>query len=121
MVNVELPGLTGLHVAAALRRHLPGLAVVFLSRQAADERVFAALRLGASAFLGRAAGPGAVAEAVAAVLRGENLMDRALLANPALTRHGLGPAPAGRTGPVGGRGEPAALFPCASCRCWTAW
>ncbi len=109
LVNVELPGLTGLHVAAALRRHLPGLAVIFLSRQAEDERVFDALRLGASAFLGRAAGPEAVAEAVAAVLRGENLMDRALLANPALTRHGLGQAGAGPD-PWADEGEPAARF-----------
>lgn len=109
LVNVELPGLTGLHVAAALRRHLPGLAVVFLSRQAEDERVFDALRIGASAFLGRAAGPQSVAEAVEAVLRGENLMDRALLANPALTRHGLGQALAGPD-PWADGGEPAAQF-----------
>ena len=109
LVNVELPGLTGPHVAAALRRHAPGLAVVFLSRQAEDERVFEALRLGASAFLGRPAGPAAVAGAVAAVLRGENLMDRALLANPALTRHGLGRSSTGADA-LGESGEPAARF-----------
>lgn len=109
LVNVELPGLTGLHVAAALRRHLPGLAVIFLSRQNEDERVFDALRLGASAFLGRSAGTETVVEVVAAVLRGENLMDRALLANPALTRHGLGHALAGPdTGADGG--APAGMF-----------
>ncbi len=109
LVNVELPGLTGLHVAAALRRHVPGIVVVFLSRHAEDERVFDALRLGASAFLGRGAGTGTVVEAVAAVLRGENLMDRALLANPALTRHGLGQALAGPD-PWADGGEPAGRF-----------
>ena len=109
LVNVELPGLTGLHVAAALRRHVPGIVVVFLSRHAEDERVFDALRLGASAFLGRGAGTGTVVEAVAAVLRGENLMDRALLANPALTRHGLGQALEGPD-PWADGGEPAAQF-----------
>jgi len=109
LVNVELPGLTGLHVAAALRRHLPGMAVIFLSRQTEDERVFDALRMGASAFLGRATEAIAVVEAVEAVLRGENLMDRALLANPELTRHGLGQTWAGPD-PWADGGEPAGQF-----------
>lgn len=109
LLNVELPGLTGLHVAAALRRHLPGLGLCFLSRLAEDERVFDAVRLGASAFLGRSASPEQVVAAVAAVVRGENLMEDALLANPHLTRHGLGSALAGPD-PWRGGGEPAATF-----------
>jgi DNA-binding NarL/FixJ family response regulator len=91
LINVELPGLTGLHVAAALRRHLPDVSLIFLSRHAEDDRIFDAIRIGGSAFLTRTASPESIHEVVEAVLRGENLMSETLLANPHLTRFSLGP------------------------------
>jgi DNA-binding NarL/FixJ family response regulator len=92
LINVELPGLSGLHVAAALRRYLPNVSLIFLSRLGEDDRIFDALRIGANAFLTREASPESIHGAVAAVLRGENLMSKALLANPHLTRFSLSPA-----------------------------
>jgi DNA-binding NarL/FixJ family response regulator len=92
LINVELPGLTGLHVAAALRRFLPTVALVFLSRHAEDDRIFDAIRIGASAFLTRDASPESIHQVLQAVLRGDNLMSAALLANPHLTRFSLGTA-----------------------------
>ena len=109
LVNVELPGLTGLHVAAALRRHQPRLAVLFLTRHAEDDRVFDAIRIGASAFLTRNATPEDIQQTIAAVLRGENLMPEALLAAPHLTRFSLTPAMPDENPWVGG-GELAGVF-----------
>lgn len=92
LINVELPGLSGLHVAAALRRYSPNVSLIFLSRLGEDDRIFDALRIGANAFLTREASPESIHGAIAAVLRGENLMSQALLANPHLTRFSLSPA-----------------------------
>jgi DNA-binding NarL/FixJ family response regulator len=92
LINVELPGLSGLHVAAALRRHQPNLGLIFLSRLAEDDRIFDAIRIGAQAFLTKVASPEDIHDAIGAVLGGENLMSAALLANPHLTRFSLGPA-----------------------------
>ena len=51
ILDVQLPGVTGIHVASALRRERPTTAVMFLSMHADDERLFAAIRVGAAAFL----------------------------------------------------------------------
>jgi DNA-binding NarL/FixJ family response regulator len=109
LINVELPGLTGLHVAAALRRYVSNLSLIFLSRHGEDDRIFDALRIGANAFLTRDASPETIHGAVAAVLRGENLMSAALFANPHLTRFSLGPAATGDDPWVDG-GELAGAF-----------
>jgi DNA-binding NarL/FixJ family response regulator len=92
LINAELPGLTGLHIAAALRRHQPNLALIFMSRHAEDDRIFEAIRIGASAFLTRSASPEDIHQTIASVLRGENLMSAVLLANPHLTRFSLSPS-----------------------------
>jgi len=89
MMDVQLPGVTGLQVAAALRRQRPNTAVVFLSMHADDERRFAAIRAGAAGFLTKDAEPGAITEAVHAVLRGQNLLQDAVLASPGLARRVL--------------------------------
>jgi DNA-binding NarL/FixJ family response regulator len=90
ILDVQLPGVTGLQIASALRRERPSTAIVFLSMHVDDDRLFAAVRVGAAAFLTKDADPAKIVETVHAVLRGENLLHQAVLTNPELARRVLG-------------------------------
>ena len=90
LMDVQLPGVTGIHVASALRRERPTTSVVFLSMHVDDDRLFAAVRVGAAAFLLKDTEPQKIVETVIAVLRGENLLHQAVLTNPELARRVLG-------------------------------
>jgi len=90
LMDVQLPGVTGLQIASALRRERPNTAVVFLSMHADDDRLFAAIRVGAAAFLTKDVDPAKIVETCHAVLRGENLLHQAVLTNPNLARRVLG-------------------------------
>jgi DNA-binding NarL/FixJ family response regulator len=90
IMDVQLPGVTGLQIASALRRERPNTAIVFLSMHADDDRLFAAIRVGAAAFLTKDVDPAKIVETCHAVLRGENLLHQAVLTNPNLARRVLG-------------------------------
>ena len=110
MLDVQLPGVTGIQVAQALRRQRPTTAIIFLSMHVDDERLFDAIRAGAAGFLTKDADPAAILEAVHAVLRGENLLQQAVLSSPRLAQRVLGEFRS--LGERGGPGAPeAALSP----------
>lgn len=90
IMDAQLPGVTGLQIASALRRERPNTAIVFLSMHADDDRLFAAIRVGAAAFLTKDIDPAKIVETCHAVLRGENLLHQAVLTNPNLARRVLG-------------------------------
>jgi len=90
IMDVQLPGVTGLQIASALRRERPTTAVMFLSMHVDDDRLFAAIRVGAAAFLTKDADPQKIVETAHAVLKGENLLHQAVLTNPELARRVLG-------------------------------
>ncbi|HEV2108771.1 MAG TPA: response regulator transcription factor [Thermomicrobiales bacterium] len=90
LMDVQLPGVTGLKVGAALRRQRPSVALIFLSMHMDDDRLFAAIRAGAAGFLTKDADPGEILEAVHAVLRGDNLLQQEMLSNPRLAQRVLG-------------------------------
>lgn len=90
IMDVQLPGVTGLQIASALRRERPTTSVMFLSMHVDDDRLFAAIRVGAAAFLTKDADPQKIVETVHSVLKGENLLHQAVLTNPELARRVLG-------------------------------
>jgi two-component system response regulator DegU len=90
LMDVQLPGVTGIHVASALRRERPTTSVIFLSMHVDDDRLFSAVRVGAAAFLTKDAEPQKILDTVHAVLKGENLLHQAVLTNPELARRVLG-------------------------------
>lgn len=90
IMDVQLPGVTGLQIASALRRERPSTAIMFLSMHVDDDRLFAAIRVGAAAFLTKDADPQKIVDTAHAVLRGENLLHQAVLTNPELARRVLG-------------------------------
>lgn len=71
LMDVHLPGVTGLQVGAALRRQRPSISLIFLSMHVDDDRLFAAIRAGAAGYLTKDADPQAILDAVHAVLGGE--------------------------------------------------
>src|SRR4051794_32244913 len=90
ILDNQLPGVTGLQVASALRRERPSTSIMFLSMHVDDDRLFSAIRVGAAAYLTKDADPHKILETVHAVLRGENLLHQAVLTNPELARRVLG-------------------------------
>ena len=84
LMDVELPGLTGFHVAKALRRRRPRPSVILLSAEADDERQVAAIKAGAAGLLGKDSDPESILGAVHAVLRGQTLVSSIELSNPVL-------------------------------------
>jgi DNA-binding NarL/FixJ family response regulator len=90
IMDVQLPGVTGLQIASALRRERPTTAIMFLSMHVDDDRLFSAIRVGAAAFLTKDSDPLKIVETVHSVLRGENLLHQAVLTNPELARRVLG-------------------------------
>ncbi|HEV2528979.1 MAG TPA: response regulator transcription factor [Thermomicrobiales bacterium] len=89
LMDVQLPGITGIQIASALRRLAPNIAIVFLSMYSDEERLFAAIRAGALGFLTKDTDGATLLESIMAVLRGENLLHQAVLESPVLARRVL--------------------------------
>ena len=90
LMDVQLPGVTGLQVGAALRRQRPTVGLIFLSMHVDNDRLFAAIRAGAAGFLSKDTDPPVIIDAVHAVLAGDNLLQQDVLSNPSLARRVLG-------------------------------
>lgn len=71
LLDITMPGQSGLQVAVRLRQRLPSVRVLILSMHDRTEYVLEAVRAGASGYLLKDAGPAEVREAVRAVHRGE--------------------------------------------------
>ncbi|UZJ29740.1 response regulator transcription factor [Streptomyces endophytica] len=80
LLDIEMPGLTGLDAAAALRRELPGVKIVILTTFGRPGYLRRAMEAGADAFLVKDAPAARLADAVRRVLRGERVIDPALAA-----------------------------------------
>lgn len=102
ILDVQLPGVTGIHVASSLRREQPTTAVMFLSMHADHECLFAAIRVGAAAFLSKDTDSARIVETVHAILNGENLLHQSVLTNPELARRVLRSLTDGNGAPAAG-------------------
>ncbi|GHC72790.1 DNA-binding response regulator [Streptomyces cinnamoneus] len=80
LLDIEMPGMTGLDAAALLRRELPQLKVVILTTFGRPGYLRRAMESGADAFLVKDAPAARLAEAVRRVLRGERVIDPTLAA-----------------------------------------
>ncbi|MFD8547981.1 response regulator [Streptomyces sp. NPDC059649] len=80
LLDIEMPGLSGLEAAAALRRELPGVKIVILTTFGRPGYLRRAMEAGADAFLVKDAPAARLADAVRRVLRGERVIDPALAA-----------------------------------------
>ncbi|MFJ6794565.1 response regulator [Streptomyces sp. NPDC091268] len=80
LLDIEMPGMTGIEAAAALREALPALRIVILTTFGRPGYLRGAMEAGASAFLVKDAPAAQLAEAVRKVLAGERVIDPTLAA-----------------------------------------
>ena len=71
LVDIALPGKTGLELLKELRREIPKLPVLILSMFPEEQYAVRMLRAGASAYLNKESAPEQLVGAIRAVLRGE--------------------------------------------------
>jgi DNA-binding NarL/FixJ family response regulator len=89
LVDIQLPGVTGLNIARILKKQHPTMRIVILSMHVDDERLFEAVRVGASAFLTKDIEAVDLVNALEQVARGEQIINVAVLSRPALARRVL--------------------------------
>ncbi|MFI5861898.1 DNA-binding response regulator [Streptomyces sp. NPDC051546] len=80
LLDIEMPGMTGIEAAAALHTALPALRIVILTTFGRPGYLRGAMEAGASAFLVKDAPAAQLAAAVRKVLAGERVIDPALAA-----------------------------------------
>jgi DNA-binding NarL/FixJ family response regulator len=81
LLDVGMPGLNGLDVAARLATHDPSIRVLILSMHASEEYVLRALRAGCAGYLLKGSAVAELEIAVRAVARGETYL------SPAVSKH----------------------------------
>ena len=84
LLDVQLPGVTGLKIARVLRKQHQNAKLIFLSMHVDDERLFDAIRAGASAFITKDTDGESLIDSLRRVLAGENLINQLILSRPQL-------------------------------------
>ena len=82
LVDLNLPGISGLAVTRQVRRQYPSLGVVMLSMHESDEQAFNALRAGAAAYRSKDVKPQALVEILRRVAHGEYVINDVVLEEP---------------------------------------
>ena len=89
LVDIQLPGVTGLKIARILKKQHPHAHIIVLSMFLDDERLFDAVRAGAAAFLTKDIEAGDLIAAIGRVANGEQLINATVLSRPQLARRVL--------------------------------
>jgi DNA-binding NarL/FixJ family response regulator len=82
--DIQLPGVTGLKIARILKKQHPSTQIIICSMHLDDERLFDAVRAGASAFLTKDIEAQELLDAIARVANGEQLINQTVLSRPQL-------------------------------------
>lgn len=75
LLDLELPGMNGLDVIAALRPERPALEILVLTSFSDEERVFEAMRLGAAGYLVKGGAPHQLGAAIREVVAGGSVIE----------------------------------------------
>jgi DNA-binding NarL/FixJ family response regulator len=86
LTDIQLPGVTGLKIARILKKQHPTCHIVVVSMHIDDERLFDAVRVGASAFLSKDIEAAELVDAITRVSLGEQLINATVLSRPQLAR-----------------------------------
>ncbi len=78
LMDLMMPGLNGLEATARVAREFPGVRVLVLSMNAAEEFVLPAVRAGASGYVLKNVRPAELEQAIRAVARGETYLTPAV-------------------------------------------
>ena len=93
LLDLFMPGLSGLDVLARIKQDRPETEVLMLTSSTADEHLLAAVRAGALAYLPKTAGVDQVVASVRAAARGESLLDPRIAARLIREVRDAGPRP----------------------------
>jgi DNA-binding NarL/FixJ family response regulator len=93
LVDIDLPGMDGLHLVRELASRLPGTRIVMLTVSTSERDVLDAMRFGASGYLTKDLSPEALLRSIRGLHAGELAMPRRMAARlihrlVATTRHG---------------------------------
>ena len=86
LLDVQLPGITGLRIMRILRRKQTRARIVVLSVHVDDDRIVEAVRAGAVGFLQKDIGAEALTTALSRICAGENLLRAEMALRPELAR-----------------------------------
>lgn len=86
LTDIQLPGVTGLKIARILKKQHPTSHIVIVSMHLDDDRLFDAVRVGASAFLSKDIEAQELVRSIARVADGEQLINATVLSRPHLAR-----------------------------------
>ena len=111
IMDVQLPGVTGLQVASALRRERPATAIMFLSMHVDDDRLLAAIRVGAAAFLTKDTDPQKIVGDGPRRAPGREPAPPVRADQPGAGAPGAGRVPLAQRGPGRGTGPESRLSP----------
>src|SRR5882672_1347258 len=89
LMDLNLPGMSGIECTRELKRLCPSVPVVMLTIEEDSERVFAALRAGAAGYLLKAATPVEIIEAIQLVARGGSPMSAVIARRVVESFHGV--------------------------------
>jgi DNA-binding NarL/FixJ family response regulator len=82
--DIQLPGVTGLKIARILKKQHPSTHIIIVSMHIDDDRLFDAVRAGASAFLSKDIEAHELLDSIARVANGEQLINQTVLQRPHL-------------------------------------
>ncbi len=82
--DIQLPGVTGLKIARILKKQHPSTHIIIVSMHIDDDRLFDAVRAGASAFLSKDIEAQQLLDSIARVSNGEQLINQTVLQRPQL-------------------------------------
>lgn len=108
LLDINMPGTDGIEAARLITRELPECRVVMLTVRDEDERVFEAIRAGASGYLLKTIKGQQLAEMVRAAARGEAALTPAIAARLLVAFRGGAPAAGPAQGPSAAPAAPGA-------------
>jgi DNA-binding NarL/FixJ family response regulator len=82
LLDINMPGMSGIEVARLLKRRHPRLGIVILTMHEDDEQLFNAIRVGAAAYCTKDVDPSHIIGIIRRVARGEYLINENVLSHP---------------------------------------
>jgi DNA-binding NarL/FixJ family response regulator len=70
LMDINLPGMSGIEATARVKQHLPEILIIMVTVYRDLDKIFAALKAGASGYLLKRSSPAEVRDAIATVLEG---------------------------------------------------
>lgn len=93
LMDIKLPGMSGIECVRHLKQSLPSLQVIMLTVYEDSERIFRALKAGADGYLVKSSPPEVLLEAIEDVRRGGSPMSSHIARKVVRHFHLLGPSP----------------------------